>query len=202
MKGNAANAIRINSLLPWQLADFCQARGTRLFHITTDCVSRAATAPIRRNRCTTPWTTTANRNPSARPTIAWSSAPASSARKSTSASLIAWVKSQAGKEANGFTNHWWNGVTTKQYAEIVDRILRNDWYQTGLFHVFSNRVNKFQLVKAISDRFQLGVRLKPVEANPACDRTLATDKDLCGKLEIPSIEQQIQNLWIRPATKQ
>ncbi len=195
MKGNVVNAIRINSLLPWQLADFCQQRGTRLFHITTDCVFSGRDGNYTEHSLHDALDDYGKSKSLGEPEncmLIRTSIIGEEIHKG--ASLIAWVKSQAGKEANGFTNHLWNGITTNQYAKIVDAILRNDWYQHGLFHVFSNQVNKYDLVKMISDRFQLGVRVKPFEAQPPCDRTLATVKELCAKLNVPSIQQQLQEI--------
>jgi dTDP-4-dehydrorhamnose reductase len=195
MKGNTVNAIRINSLFPWQLADYCRQQGIRLFHITTDCVFSGREGNYTEQSLHDALDDYGKSKSLGEPDHAMvlrTSIIGEELHKG--ASLIAWVKQQAGKEANGFTNHWWNGVTTRQYAKVVDTILHNDWYEEGVFHVFSNRVNKYELVQMISDCFRLGVRLKPFEANPPCDRTLATVKALCGKLEIPGLERQIEEI--------
>jgi dTDP-4-dehydrorhamnose reductase len=196
MKSSAVNAIKINSLLPWQLADYCQANGMRMFHITTDCVFSGKDGNYTEKSPHDALDDYGKSKSLGEPDncmVIRTSIIGEEIHKN--AFLIAWVKNQAGKEANGFTNHLWNGVTTKQYAKILDAILGNDWYQNGLFHVFSSTsVNKYELVKLISDRFQLGVRVKPIEADPPCDRTLSTVKDLCGKLNVPSVERQIEEL--------
>ena len=195
MKGNIVNAIRINSVFPWQLADYCQRQGMKLFHITTDCVFSGRDGDYTEQSPHDALDDYGKSKSLGEPEncmVLRTSIIGEELHKN--ASLIAWVKSQAGKEANGFTNHWWNGVTTNQYAKIVDAILQNDWHQNGLFHVFSNRVNKFDLVKAISDRFQWGVKVKPFEAHPPCDRSLATVKELCGRLNVPSIQQQLREI--------
>lgn len=196
MKLSAANAIKINSLLPWQLAEYCQANGMKMFHITTDCVFSGKDGNYTENSLHDALDDYGKSKSLGEPDgcmVIRTSIIGEEIHHN--AHLISWVKSQAGKEANGFTNHLWNGVTTNQYAKIVDAILRNDWHQNGLFHVFSSTsVNKYELVKIISDRFQLGVRVKPFEANPPCDRTLATVKDLCGKLDVPGVQRQIQEL--------
>ena len=195
MKGNVVNAIRINSLFPRQLADHCQRSGTKLFHITTDCVFSGKDGNYTEQSPHDALDDYGKSKSLGEPEncmVIRTSIIGEEIHKN--ASLIAWVKSQAGKETNGFTNHWWNGITTNQYAKAVDAILRNDWHQNGLFHVFSNRVNKCELVKLISDRFQLGLKVKPFEANPPCDRSLASVKDLCGKLNVPSLEQQLREI--------
>jgi dTDP-4-dehydrorhamnose reductase len=196
MKGNIVGAIKINSLFPWQLADFCRARGAKMIHITTDCVFSGREGNYNENSPHDALDDYGKSKSLGEPDncmVIRTSIIGEEIHKN--ASLIAWVKQQAGKQANGFTNHLWNGVTTKQYAKIVDAIIRENWHENGLFHVFSSTsVNKYNLVRLISDRFKLDVKVNPFEAQPPCDRTLATVKDLCGKLNVPSVERQIKDL--------
>ena len=110
------------------------------------------------------------------------------------ASLIAWVKSMKGKEANGFKNHLWNGVTTNHYAEICQKIIDDSLYEVGLFHVHSNTVDKYQLLKLINDRFGLNIKVNGVVTDVSVDRTLASKKPLVNKLNVKSIERQILEL--------
>jgi dTDP-4-dehydrorhamnose reductase/intein/homing endonuclease len=110
------------------------------------------------------------------------------------ASLIEWIKSQKGKEINGFTNHLWNGITTKQYAKICSQIIDENLYEKGLFHVFSDVVNKLELASFVNEKFDLGITIKPFETENPCDRTMSTVKDLNSKLTIPTIKEQIENL--------
>ena len=101
-----------------------------------------------------------------------------------------------GKEANGFTNHLWNGVTTNQYAEICQAVIDEDLHQTGMYHLCSNKVNKFELVSYINNRFDLGINISAVETPTTVDRTMSTETEL-GKLlssKLKSVEEQILSL--------
>lgn len=110
-------------------------------------------------------------------------------------SLIAWVQNQSGQTIKGFTRHLWNGITTKQFGKIVDEIVshRNDYPNHGLFHVFSSDVTKFEMVNAIAKKFKVNVTVNP-DDGPQLDRRLATVKDLCFKLKIPSFEKMLEDL--------
>lgn len=110
------------------------------------------------------------------------------------ASLIAWAKSQAGKEVNGYRDHIWSGITTKQYAHIVDEIIQKNLYQAGTFHLYSNKLNKAELLQAISDRFELNLKINVVDSAEAIDRSLSSVKDLINKVNIPTIQEQIKDL--------
>lgn len=110
-------------------------------------------------------------------------------------SLLEWVRQQSGKEINGFTNHEWNGITTLQYAKICDQIITNGWYKEDLYHIISpNKVTKYELVSMINDHYNVGAVVHPVEAPIKVDRTMSTIKDLCVKLNIPEIKDQIDQL--------
>ena len=110
------------------------------------------------------------------------------------ASLIEWIKSQKGKKTNGYINHLWNGITTKQYAKVCSKIIDENLYEEGLFHVFSNVVNKLELVTYVNEKFNLDIDINPFEAPISCDRTMSTIKDLNENLNIPSIKDQIIDL--------
>jgi dTDP-4-dehydrorhamnose reductase len=110
-------------------------------------------------------------------------------------SLLAWVLQQGGKEINGFTNHDWNGITTLQFAKVCDQIIKNNLYKEEMYHIHSpSKVNKFELVSMINYNYSVGAEIHPIAASVKIDRTLSTVKDLCGKLNIPEIRDQICEL--------
>lgn len=112
-------------------------------------------------------------------------------------SLIAWVKKQAGKEINGYTNHYWNGITTLQYAKICEQIIECGLYKEDIYHIHSpNAVTKFDLVEMISKHYGIfdTMVIHPFETPAKVDRTMATVKDLCGRLDITEIKDQIYQL--------
>jgi len=113
----------------------------------------------------------------------------------TYSSLLEWVKSKSGQTIQGYTNHFWNGITTLQYGDIVYEILVNKFYEEKLFHIFSpHEVSKFTLVKMIADKFRIDAKIEPYEAPISINRTLKSQKDLVAKLTIPSLSEQINRL--------
>jgi dTDP-4-dehydrorhamnose reductase len=196
MMKDIKSSIYLNSIFPWNLADGLSKEGARLIHITTDCVfsgkdgnyneesehdalddygkSKSLGEP---NNCMVLRTSIIG--PEVHQNV----------------SLVSWVQAQAGKDINGFTNHLWNGITTLQYAKICDQIISNDWYSEDLYHIHSpSIVNKFELVSMINDRYKVGANITPMKAPVVIDRTMSTKKDLCAKLNIPEIKDQIEEL--------
>ena len=51
------------------------------------------------------------------------------------------------QEINGYTNHFWNGVTCLQLSKIINNIIYYNKYWKGVRHIFSPRsVSKYELI--------------------------------------------------------
>jgi dTDP-4-dehydrorhamnose reductase len=193
---NFIHSIKINSIFPHQLAFFCKNNAIKLIHITTDCVFSGQVGEYNESAyhdCVDPYGKTKSLGePAGNAMVLRTSIIGEEIHKH--ASLVAWAKSQAGKVVNGFNNHRWNGITTKQYAKICQIILDNGFYKKGMYHISSNAVTKFHLLHLLNKRFNLKLNIKNIQAPQAIDRTLSTIHSLNAKLNIPSIEQQIFEL--------
>ena len=90
-------------------------------------------------------------------------------------SLFEWVRTQPhGATIQGFTNHYWNGVTTEAFAKVVRGLIETNIKLGGTFHLVpADRVSKYELVKMIAaDRTDLIIEPKIVHH---VDRTLGTE---------------------------
>ncbi|PJE64585.1 MAG: hypothetical protein COU90_01975 [Candidatus Ryanbacteria bacterium CG10_big_fil_rev_8_21_14_0_10_43_42] len=115
----------------------------------------------------------------------------------TTSSLIEWFRSKKDEPSlNGFTNHFWNGITTYQYGNIVKKIIENrDQYpKEGTYHIFSNDVSKYDMLTVFKEKYGYGGKIIPTEASVAIDRRLRTVHDLNAKLTIPSFEEMVKEL--------
>lgn len=195
VKNSYINTIKINSIFPRELADYCERKGIKLIHITTDCVfsgREGSYTEYAEHDCLDEYGKSKSLGEADNCMLIRTSIIGEELHHN--ASLIAWAKSQQGKQVNGFVNHFWNGVTTGQYAAICDKIISKNLYQHGLFHLHSNAVNKFDLLHLLNNRFNLDLTIKAFEAPDKVDRTLSTVKSLLDDLELPAIEQQIAAL--------
>lgn len=109
-------------------------------------------------------------------------------------SLHDWLLAQKG-EITGYTNHYWNGLTTKQVALSVKKILQNrdTFPHHGLFHLYATDVTKYELLMMLQKKYNVPVRIVQHTADPI-DRRLRSDDDFCSRLSIPSIETMVQKL--------
>lgn len=90
--------------------------------------------------------------------------------------LLGWfLKQPEDRPVNGFVNHFWNGITTLEWARIlVERIERIDRGEghTPLSQPGTTRVDKYTLLCAFRDAFGTRHEIRPVEAETRVDRTL------------------------------
>lgn len=189
-------SVQINSLLPRTLADHCSKMNCKLIHITTDCVFSGADGLYTEESphdCVDVYGKTKSLGEPSNCIVLRTSIIGEELHQNVS--LISWIKSQKGKEVNGFVNHFWNGVTTKQYAKICEKIIKKGLYEEGLFHVFSpHLVSKCALLEMINKKFDLQIKVIPTMADQAIDRTLTSVKNLNNKLDIPSLDTQIMEM--------
>ena len=187
-------SIYINSVLPHYLSGYADSCGVKMIHISTDCVFSGKRGAYTEDDLHDAEDTYGNSKSLGEPencmTLRTSIIGEELKEK---VSLLEWVKSNKDKEINGFTDHLWNGVTTRQYGEICKKIIREDLYEDGLSHVFSPRVvDKHELVSLINDNFNVGAKISQSQSGNPINRALATNKLLNSKLDIPDIVEQIE----------
>ncbi|MFA5360558.1 MAG: sugar nucleotide-binding protein [Candidatus Paceibacterota bacterium] len=110
-------------------------------------------------------------------------------------SLLDWFRQQEGKTIKGFANHFWNGITTKQFGKICNEIISNPekYPQTGLYHIFSNSVSKYEMLLKFKEKYGIDCEIKKDEEQKL-NRTLSTIYDFNEKLNIPSFDQMMEEL--------
>lgn len=192
VKNTIENVLKINSLFPRNLANVCGKKSIKCFHITTDCVYTG-----RKGKYTEEDLFDADdlyglsKNAGENKDCMVLRTSIIGEENGQSRSLLEWAKSQFGKEVNGFTNHWWNGVTTVYLAEVIERIFQNGLYQKGIFHVHSpNTVTKYELLNIFNDAYELNLKINSTEAKESCDRSMASVYPLCKRVVLKTIEQQ------------
>lgn len=147
-------AIRVNALFPHELAN--TMKDSRIIHVSSDGVfSGASTNPYVENDPTDCPDTYGK-------TKALGECPAPNVlnircsiigRNPRGKGLIEWLlRSPEGSELMGFEDQLWNGVTTRQYAELCRRIIETDRYsdireESGVHHFCPNpSISKYDLL--------------------------------------------------------
>lgn len=189
--------IWLNSLLPHQLYQICQARGTRLIQISTDCVFSGSKGNYQED------------DPSDAEDIYGKTkylgevngAGALTIRTSfigrelaSTNGLLEWFLANQGGRVEGFTNAIFSGFPTIHLAGIIANIIREHQNLCGLYHVSSEPISKFELLTLIKKAMRLNIK---IEEYPHfhCDRSL--DSTLYRKVAgftPPSWEKMVDEL--------
>lgn len=188
--------VQINSVFPWVLAQFGEDTNTRVIHVTTDCVFDGLDGAYTENSAHNPLDAYGKSKSLGEPTncMVLRTSIIGPETEGRSRSLVEWLKSNAGGQVNGFTNHLWNGVTTRELARLIGDIIRHGMHSHGTYHLFSNDITKYDMLKAMSDTWGLDIEVKPVEATQYCNRTLRTVKSLNSALKPFMFGEQIRRL--------
>jgi|LakMenE18May11ns_1017448.scaffolds.fasta_scaffold9798905_2 dTDP-4-dehydrorhamnose reductase len=187
------NGILVNSVFPRVLANVSEKLKVKLIHPTTDCVYSGLKGSYNENdkydvsdvygmskamgeppNCTVIRTSIIGEEVNQR------------------RSLVEWIKSSANKTVNGFINHNWNGVTCLQFAKICEEIINTNNYWIGIKHIYSNTVNKKELVEMISKEYDLNITVMATETPIKCDRSMSSIHNT--EINIPSLSEQIKEM--------
>ncbi|MFA5152799.1 MAG: sugar nucleotide-binding protein, partial [Clostridia bacterium] len=189
-------AIKVNSVFPHQLETVALNKDIHLIHPTTDCVfsgNQGRYIETDLHDVSDIYGRTKSLGEPEKSTVIRTSIIGEEI--SNKRSLVEWIKSQKDKEVNGFTNHFWNGITCLQFAKICEKIINEDLYWEGVRHIFSpSAVTKAELVKLVSDEYDLNLKIKKVEAEIKCDRTLRSIFPTCNNFNIPELHRQIHEM--------
>ena len=174
----AIPSITINALLPHRLAAALATWGGRLVHISTDCVFSG-----RRGRYT-------EDDPSDAEDLYGrtkylgevSDLHAITLRTSVIGrelterrSLLEWLLQQDGRTIRGYTRALYSGLTTIELAAVVERLVADHPRLSGVYHVVSDTISKYDLLRLIVEEYELDITVEP-DDQFFCDRSLVGTK--------------------------
>lgn len=190
------DVLKVNSLFPRNLALYCKQMDIKCFHITTDCVYSGSKGEYTENDffdADDVYGLTKNAGETTQCMVLRTSIIGE--EKGQSRSLVEWARSQQVKKVNGFVNHFWNGVTTIHLAEIIEKILEQDIYVEGLYHIHSlNTVSKKDLLEILNETYSLHLTVVPTEAPQFCDRTLSSKYSFSKMICTKTIQMQVYEM--------
>jgi dTDP-4-dehydrorhamnose reductase len=181
--------IAVNSLVPHMLQSYCEKCNAKLIHISTDCVFNGKKGDYvesdEPDGTSLDGKTKSLGEPETATVIRTSFIGEENHNKR---SLLEWVRSQK-IEIKGYTDHYWNGLTSLKLAKIICDIILTGKTWNGVRHIFTpGRVSKYALVKMINEVYELNLDVVECRAG-FCDRSLSTCYDL--NFSIPDIKSQI-----------
>lgn len=202
-KNGCAEQFIINSYFPHLLSEMCNQRGIVLYHPSTDCVFSGLKMY---DACIKDPVDNYGASKYLSESINASVIRTSIIGEETfgSSSLVSWVKANKGKTVKGYTNHNWNGVTCLELTKWICKCIKDGLSWKGVVQLTSRDnddstssekgITKHELVKLISDVFQLNVTVEPCETKYICDRRLLSTPDTPMRITSKTIAQQLEDL--------
>src|SRR3989344_5874609 len=190
---NPALTFFVNGNLPNILS---KAFGPRLIHITTDGVYDGKRGPYDERSPKSPVGIYAESKSRGEPEDSLTLRTSIIGRELEGhTSLIEWFLHQEGKTIQGFAEHYWNGVTAKEFGNVCDRIMSSPgkYPVSGIYHIFSDTVSKYDILVALKEKFNVRCFIVP-EHEHICNRTLSTIYDFNKELGIPSFKEMLARL--------
>jgi len=168
----------VNSIFPQRLASFARKYSSKLITISTDCVFSGKKGnyteedisdaddlygkskflgEVTGKNCLTLRTSIIGRE------------------LSSEHSLIEWFLSNKGEVIKGYKNAIYSGFPTIVLARMISNILEKFPDLEGLYHVSSDAINKYELLKLVKEAFELNIEIKQFE-DFYIDRSLDSTK--------------------------
>lgn len=169
--------IPLNSFFPHRLALACRAAGARLVHISTDCVfsghkgryveSDPADADDLYGRSKLLGEVDYPHAITLRTSIIGHEVK-------EHVSLVDWFLTQTGT-VRGFTRATYTGFPTVEMARIIAEFVIPRPELSGLYHVSSEPINKYDLLCLIRERYGKEIEIEPYD-DFVCDRSLVSTR--------------------------
>lgn len=171
-------SIEINALLPHRLADLAQEHGARVVQMSTDCVFSGQRGNYGEHDNADPvdfygkTKLVGELDTENCVTLRTSIIGLELWRKT---SLIEWFLRQKGK-IRGFTRAIYSGFTTKEMARILERIVVDHTNLSGIWHVSSKPISKFDLLTQLTEKLtRQDIQIYP-DDSIQCDRSLDSSR--------------------------
>jgi len=170
--------IRINSLLPHLLADWQARHGGRVVHFSTDCVFSGRKGNYREEDTPDP-EDLYGRTKLLGETVADNALTIRSSiigrEIANRQSLLEWFLSHRGGKVRGYRKVIYSGVTTVFMSKLVSDIVESRLDISGLYHVSSPAISKYDLLCMYRDAVGLDIEVEP-DDETVSDRSMVSDR--------------------------
>jgi dTDP-4-dehydrorhamnose reductase len=158
--------LEINALLPHRLALICGAIGARLIHISTDCVFSGDRGQYREDDRPDPVDIYGHSKllgEVVQPGVITLRTSIIGRSLSRNTSLIDWFLQQNGR-IKGYRNAIFSGFTTRELSRVIETLLDRHTGASGLFHLSSSAISKYDLLLRLRDRLKRSIEIVPDDA--------------------------------------
>jgi dTDP-4-dehydrorhamnose reductase len=190
-------SISLNALFPHRLARLCASTGSRMIHLSTDCVftgKKGNYTEADASDAEDLYGRTKFLGEVAGPgclTIRTSIFGRDFLKQSA---LLEWFLSNRGGKVRGYKNSVYTGFPTQVMAGIMGDVIERYPDLSGVYQVASRPISKLDLLVKIRDAMKLDVEITPWD-DPRCDRSLRADRFVAATgYRIPGWDEMVRQL--------
>lgn len=159
------SVIPINTLFPHQLAKICGSTGSRLIHISTDCVFSGRALEPYTELCKSDAEDLYGKSKyigevSHLSHVVTLRTSIIGHELNSNYGLVDWFLSRIGT-VKGYVNAIFSGLPTYELAKVIHDFVIPNNDLTGLYHVSSEPISKFTLLNMIADIYDKNVVIEP-----------------------------------------
>lgn len=170
-------ALPINAMLPHRLARLCELGGARLVHVSTDCVFTGTKGNYRESDlsdATDLYGKSKFLGEVAYPSTITLRTSIIGHEMSSAHGLVGWFLAQEGR-VKGYTRAIFSGLPTVELARVVRDVVLPRTDLSGLYHVASSPIAKYDLLKLVAQVYGKAIEIVPDDA-VLIDRSLNADR--------------------------
>lgn len=170
--------VQINTLLPRRLAELSTQFSFRLIAMSTDCVFSGLKGDC--SESDTPDAIDAYGQTKLHGEVVQDNcltirSSIIGRELDTKHSLIEWFLSQRNQTVGGYTRAIYSGFPTLIFAEILGSLIKEHGELSGIFHISSDPISKYDLLTLVNDGFNSNVTIQP-DDSMVIDRSLDSTK--------------------------
>ena len=158
--------LTVNSIFPHQLADLSEEFVFRLITVSTDCVFDGIKGSYSEDdvpNATDLYGKSKNLGELTDGNCLTLRTSIIGRELGSAHSLVEWFMSNQGKTVKGFVNAIYSGFPTVVFADIIADLIENHSELSGLYHVSSDPINKFDLLTLIKAEYDLDIEIERFE---------------------------------------
>lgn len=108
--------------------------------------------------------------------------------EATAVALLDWFLSQS-ETVRGYTNHYWNGLTTLEWAKRAQHLIES-WDTSPVLNQYgtSAHYSKFDIITTAKEIYQKDIEIIPFETDQTLNKCLLSDT------HIPALTEQLEEL--------
>jgi dTDP-4-dehydrorhamnose reductase len=173
-------AINVNSLFPWKLAEHAEKTGIPTIQIATDCVFNGKSGNYSESSTHDAediYGKTKSLGEAQSQFVMHLRTSIIGRERFHKRSLVEWFMSrERNATIDGYKNHLWNGITTLAFARIVRGIIEKGNFKPGVHHVVpADIISKYDLLCLFQKKFNRNdININPTNARDSINRTLCT----------------------------